>query len=332
MEPCQVTQHRQVELLRGSCVLLANPYARGVERRAVASVAHRLGLEGRAVREVGRDGTARSLTEEAVRHGTPIVFAAGGDGTLHQVVQVLAGTNSALGIVPLGTSNDLARRVGIPSGIAGLGAMLDRPQIARLDLMKFGRIRIVTVGGFGLPAHVADFCNRLKSRSVLAPAVKGLGSGVYPLVAGSHMLGRGARPSAYTIHLNRGPATVVRASAVIVGVAARFGGGLRLVPGREVKAGTFAALFVTATTRCGMLRALWRIKTGRQIDGLATSHTGLTHLTVRTRGLVGTFGDGEWLGLMHRTEIGLEPQSLRVLLPGHQHSAYPVFRAIREAV
>jgi diacylglycerol kinase (ATP) len=248
------------------------------------------------------------------------------------VVQVLAGTSSVLGVVPLGTSNDLAKHIGIPPGVAGLGAVLDRPRIARLDLIKFGRVRIVTVGGFGLPAHVADFCNRLKSRSVLALAVRTLSSGVYPIVAGSQILGGGAEPSAYTFHLNRGPAAAVRASAVIVGVVARFGGGLRLVPNGEMRAGTFAALFVTATTRCAMLKALWRIKTGRQIEGLATLHTGLTHLTVRTRGLVGTFGDGEWLGLMHRTEIRLEPQSLHVLLPGHQHSAYPVLGAIREAV
>jgi diacylglycerol kinase (ATP) len=261
-----------------------------------------------------------------------VVFAAGGDGTIHQVVQALAGTDSTLGIIPLGTSNDLARRVGIPRGVAGLGAVLQRPQIARLDLIKFGRVRIVTVGGFGLPAHVADVCNRVKSRSLLTPAVRSLGSGIYPVVAGSRILRRGAETSTYTFRSNRGPATAVRASAVIVGVVACFGGGLRLARDGEVRAGTFAALFVTATTRFGLFSALWRMKTGRQIEGLATSHSGLTHLTVRTRDLVGTFGDGEWLGLMHRTEIKLEPQSLHVLLPGHLHSDYTVLSAVREAV
>ncbi len=332
MEPIQVRQHRRLEPFRGSCVLLANPFARGVEQRVVAHMVRLLGLEGRAVREVGRDGTARSLAEEAVRNDVPVVFAAGGDGTIHQVVQVLAGTGSALGVVPLGTSNDLAKHIGIPHGVAGLSAVLDRARITELDLIKFGRVRIVTVGGFGLPAHVADFCNRLKSRSVLTSAVRSLGGGIYPVVAGSRIVRRGVETSAYTIHLNRGPATTVRASAVIVGLVAQFGGGLRLVRNGEARPGTFAVLFVTATTRCGMLRTLWRMKIGRQIEGLATSHTGLTRLTVRTRGLVGSFGDGEWLGLMHRTEIKLEPQSLRVLLPGHQHSTHTVLRALREAL
>ncbi len=78
-------------------VLLANPGARGVKARSVARVVRALGLDEDAVRVIGRDGTALDLAAGAVRDGLPYVLVAGGDGT-----------STALGLVPLGTSNDMA--------------------------------------------------------------------------------------------------------------------------------------------------------------------------------------------------------------------------------
>src|SRR5689334_13890599 len=50
----------------------------------------------------------------AVRHGSSIVVAGGGDGTVSAVASVLAGTSSRLGVLPLGTLNHFAKDLGIP--------------------------------------------------------------------------------------------------------------------------------------------------------------------------------------------------------------------------
>ena len=96
------------ELHPGLRVLVVNPFARGTDRAAVSRVVELLGLDARAVREVGRDGTARALAAGAVRARVARVIAAGGDGTLHDVVQEVAGSATALGIIPLGTFDDVA--------------------------------------------------------------------------------------------------------------------------------------------------------------------------------------------------------------------------------
>src|SRR6185312_10104774 len=59
-------------------------------------------------------GTAGAQAADAVRHGAELVFACGGDGTLHEIIQGLAYHPSAtVGILPLGSANALARHLGL---------------------------------------------------------------------------------------------------------------------------------------------------------------------------------------------------------------------------
>ena len=58
-------------------------------------------------------GHAQSLATDAVADGCDTVFACGGDGTVHEVLQGLVGTKTALGVIPLGTANAFARNLGL---------------------------------------------------------------------------------------------------------------------------------------------------------------------------------------------------------------------------
>src|SRR6516162_7605156 len=53
-------------------------------------------------------------TAESLRNGADLIVVAGGDGTVRQVASALVGTEATLGIVPLGTFNNFARRLNIP--------------------------------------------------------------------------------------------------------------------------------------------------------------------------------------------------------------------------
>ncbi|MBC7170454.1 acylglycerol kinase family protein, partial [Candidatus Bipolaricaulota bacterium] len=71
-----------------------------------------------------RPGHAVELAREAVRAGATIVAAAGGDGTVHEVAQALVGTETALGILPMGSGNDYIRVLGIPNDIPRAATVL----------------------------------------------------------------------------------------------------------------------------------------------------------------------------------------------------------------
>jgi diacylglycerol kinase (ATP) len=301
-------------------VLVANPLARGVDRAAVSRVAELLGLTGRKIREVGRDGSARALAAEAVRAGAECVIAAGGDGTVHEVVQEVAGSRTALGVIPLGTSNDLAARAGIPRDLEAACALTRYGAVDALDVLALDERRIATVGGFGFPALVARECNALRSGAA-RPLAQLLGRGIYTAVTAARILTDGAPAAPLALRLDRSVPTVLPVAAILFGVTARFGGGLTLLADGSVAPGTFAALIITAGSRACLLATLLRLKAGRPAGRAARLVTGLTSLDLRTAGPIGSFGDGEWLGFRRRASITIERRALRVIVPREGASA-----------
>jgi YegS/Rv2252/BmrU family lipid kinase len=105
--------------------------ARGLERARRALREHGFELlEEMPVAQVAR------LPELLAAHGTspPLVLAAGGDGTVGAVANHLAHTGAVLGVLPLGTSNDFARSLGIPMDIPDAVALLSRGRVLTIDL------------------------------------------------------------------------------------------------------------------------------------------------------------------------------------------------------
>ena len=87
----------------------------------------KIGLKtsGRAVRE---------LAQEAVKAGDPLIVVAGGDGTIGDVATQLIGSSTVLGIVPIGTMNNLARSLGVPLGIDDACALIGMGTTRHIDM------------------------------------------------------------------------------------------------------------------------------------------------------------------------------------------------------
>jgi diacylglycerol kinase (ATP) len=113
---------------------------------------------------------AAAQVRMAIREGCDTIIACGGDGTIHDVLQGLAGKNAALGIIPLGTANAMAHDLRLPMQVAGaaralLTAVAKRIAVAKIDYRNFNDIpasRYFTVAaGVGVDAHLFYKLNRL---------------------------------------------------------------------------------------------------------------------------------------------------------------------------
>jgi diacylglycerol kinase (ATP) len=138
-----------------TCIIV-NPNAGSVED--MAELERRLlRLPETGVRFTDDGGHAEEIAREAVRDGFDQVVAAGGDGTLNEVVNGLAEGfgRVRLGLLPLGTGNDFARSIGVPADLEGALAVLEAGRVQALDVAVVafdGRSRHfinMAAGGFG---------------------------------------------------------------------------------------------------------------------------------------------------------------------------------------
>ncbi len=154
-------------------LLIVNPYATTVSDRLKNLVAY--ALQGRYEVETVSTEAQNHATEigrEVRDHGYDVVVAFGGDGTLNEVANGLAGTDVPVSVLPGGSTNVVARTLGIPNDVVDatehLLALVDEWAPRRIDLGVAGERHFVFSCGVGIDATVVkrvDAHPRLKSRA-----------------------------------------------------------------------------------------------------------------------------------------------------------------------
>jgi len=109
---------------------------------------------GAVVHATSRIGEAESLARRAVRQGYEKIVAAGGDGTINEVVNGLAGTGAALGLLPIGTINVFATELGLPAGdLQQCWQIICDGHTRTIDLPNANGKHFVQLAGIGLDAQ-----------------------------------------------------------------------------------------------------------------------------------------------------------------------------------
>jgi YegS/Rv2252/BmrU family lipid kinase len=137
-------------------LLLLNPGARrgGEGREEVVARLAALGLS--PVVEIAESPDA--VPGQVLRHRNEVdrVIVGGGDGTLHLAVQGLVETGLPLGILPLGTANNLARTLGIPNDLARASELVAHGLRRRIDLGWVNGRYFFTTASLGLSVHITE--------------------------------------------------------------------------------------------------------------------------------------------------------------------------------
>ncbi|HLJ83619.1 MAG TPA: lipid kinase [Candidatus Eremiobacteraceae bacterium] len=133
-------------------------------RRVAPNVTRMLdAIERRGFEIVRPAAPSRSALAEAIRarqHDVDFVIAGGGDGTLNAVLQGLVGTGLPLGLLPLGTANDLARTLKIPSDLDGACDVIAAGHQVRIDVGRVNGVYYFNEASIGLSATL---CRQITS-------------------------------------------------------------------------------------------------------------------------------------------------------------------------
>lgn len=153
--------------------MILNPVSGGGRgRRLRAEIARELAARriDFAIEETEGPGHAAELAREAAGSGASVVLAAGGDGTIHEVVNGLMGAadpsgEPALAVLPVGTGNDFVKAVYPARGLAAALRALDEGRVRRVDVGRAewdGNVEYFVNGfGTGVDVEVVRRLNRL---------------------------------------------------------------------------------------------------------------------------------------------------------------------------
>jgi len=197
------------------CLLIVNPHARkgGSSADAIAGVLRDNGLAVRCATANGREAIAETIRSHAP--SIDLVVVGGGDGTLNAALPGLLDTGLPLGILPLGTANDLARTLGIPTDPLEAAAVAATSIPRPIDVGEVNGIFFFNVASIGLSVDLARALTReMKSRwGILGYAL-----------AGFRVLKR-LRPFRAEIHVD-GEIHRVKSVQVGIGNGRHYGGGM----------------------------------------------------------------------------------------------------------
>ncbi|MCU0315640.1 MAG: diacylglycerol kinase family lipid kinase [Fimbriimonadaceae bacterium] len=247
-----------------SSLVILNPNSgRGAGAKAESTI--RKSLDADLWRTEGR-GHAQDLAQKAMGAGFTTIYAAGGDGTVNEVLNGLDLSQATLGILPVGTGNDLCRHLGITTleegikvALAGHTTLVD---VGKLVSSKGERL-FLNVAGCGFDAAVAEAINRgykfLSGRTAYIAALLGqLVSFRSPdlVVKGQDQV----------IYQGRGMLCSVANSS-------SYGGGMKVAPLADLTDGRLDAVIVHHLSKIRFLREFPQVFAG--------SHLGLDVVTFR---------------------------------------------------
>jgi diacylglycerol kinase (ATP) len=294
-----------------TCVIF-NPAARGEKSRRFL---RRLGdIKSECVlKQTGGVNAARRLAAEAVREGFENVVAAGGDGTLNEVLNGMADVpdglqRARLGVLPMGTVNVFAREVGIPRRFEPAWQAIRQGRETRIDLPsvdygageKAARRCFAQLAGAGLDARAIELV-RWKIKKRIGPLAY--------VVAGLQALLQ--RPASIVVADGERRLT---GELVLIGNGRLYGGDFPVFPGADLRDGLLEVCVFPRVNFLTLLRCGPALLLRRRLPAASTERFQAASLTLTSPDSAPLETDGEWIGHLP-ARFSVQRSALRVIVP-----------------
>ncbi len=248
-------------------------------------------------------GHATELADAAVNAGETEIVSVGGDGTLFEVVNGLAGRFVTLYFVPCGTGNDFVRVLHLPKDpVEALGAQLSGiPR--KIDVGRLNDMHFINVSGSGFDVEVLRQAARFKK----------LGKGLLPYLLGIFAALRHFRALPLEITAD-GKTEKTEVTIFSVGNGCYIGGGMKAVPHALPDDGLFDVVIAKKFSRPAILRMLTKFIPGKHTSLPGIREFRCREISFRCPGMVLDV-DGELIPV-DEAHYQLLPGALGVRLPG----------------
>lgn len=257
---------------------------------------------GVPVRLTSEHGDARRIAAEAVREGVGLIIAAGGDGTLNEVVNGIGHAAVRLGILPVGTMNVFATELGIPSGnLEAAWRVIEAGNVLAVDLPRANDTRFVQLAGVGLDAEVV--------RKTTADSKRALGPLSYLLTL---LQVAADKPSRVVLEAEGG--RIVEGSFALIGNGRLYGGPFPVFKRASLNDGLLDVLVFQNQSHWDVIRYFQAIAFGTHPQLPDVDYFQTNQLSITSAGDVPVELDGEVAGMLPCV-FSVESQKLLVIAP-----------------
>lgn len=297
--------------------LIYNPRAGKLNRKGEQSL-HRtikaLHAKGHGVTAVPTTGplTAPDIARQCIAKGADLILAAGGDGTINEVVNGMVMSQVPLGVIPAGTANVLAMEMGIGSRMVRAAEQVDRLEACRVAVGQIHsgsqRRYFIMMAGAGLDALIVyNIDASMKAR---------FGKAAY-WMGGFSQLGR-ALPE-FDVRVD---GHQLRCSFALASRVRNYGGDLSIARGASLFHPTFELVLFEGAHSLPYMKYFFGVLTGRlsSMSGVSIVKAKTVHLDCASNPGIYVHVDGEFAGRLPAT-LEVVPDALTLLVPSSFRAA-----------
>ncbi len=300
--------------MKSSIVLISNPTAKRASDKKIAQASRYLMSKGYKVEVLftEKKGNAENLAREAVRELPSLIIAAGGDGTFNEVINGIAGSEIPMAILPLGTTNVLAKEIGIPENVEGA---MEIAVTGTTKTISLGKIAItcpsslvsryfVLMAGIGFDGKAVFGINETFKK------ISGKGAYIY---SGIKTL-FGFNPGELIFDIN---GKTYSGYSAIISKAAKYGGNFKITPDARLNNPTLYVCLFRGRKRLDIFRYVFGIITRRHLRFRDVEY--LKAKSIEINGNAHIQIDGDYFG-MTPAKIEVVSDIMKLVCPVRKHT------------
>ncbi len=290
-------------------LLVVNPVSGDIDKRnfvdEIESFSKELNFSYRVYYTVGKKKKDIShITELIRRHSPDKVVAAGGDGTCNMIGGILLNSGVAMGIVPAGSANGLAKELGIPSRLNDAWEVIIHGERKKMDVLLVNEKHIsLHLSDIGLNAQIVENFEKGNIRGLLGYA-RHFARELFT-----------SAPLKFKVVLDQ-KIIYKKAYMAVIANASQYGTGAVVNPKGEIDDGYFELLFIRPYTILQLLKMMVSfftkpVRSMNYMDTYKCRKVDIFNLEEKPVQV-----DGEIIGRMGKVSVEILPQSLVVIVPG----------------
>ncbi|GAB4097896.1 diacylglycerol kinase family protein [Sinomonas halotolerans] len=254
-----------------------------------------------------------AMVRAALEAGADVVLACGGDGTVRVVAEELAGTETAMGIVPLGTGNLLARNLhlevnrlahAVHTAVFGRQRRIDTATMALANAVtgESALHTFLVIAGVGMDAEILGDTNEDLKRAI--------GWIAYTEAGIRHMPGRARQK--VDVSLDGGEFQSRRVRAVLFANCSKLPGGVDFIPEAYIDDGVLDVVVMSPRSLLGWVSMYFKVLVQHKRQLAVMSFYGARSVSIRSAEPIQTQVDGDVTGPATHIDVQVHPASLLV--------------------